>query len=214
MPVTRAPVTVASTTTTTLPPGPRAPVVSRVAVHAPVVFITIDDGYTRDPRVLALVKLLHLPITAFVIRGPALAGLAYWRALQAAGARIEDHTITHPHLQQLDLADQEHEICGPLDEFATWFGTRPTLFRPPYGDYDEATRYAAATCGIHAVVLWRATLSDGKLAAQGGRLQPGDIILMHWRPTLYDDLVHLLALLRAQHLGVGQLEGALAAAGD
>lgn len=66
-----------------------------------MVFITIDDGYTRDPSVISLVRLLHLSITAFLIRGPALAGRAYCQALQAAGATIEDHTITHPNLRRV-----------------------------------------------------------------------------------------------------------------
>ncbi len=199
-------------TTTTLPPGPLAPVIDHLKTTAPVVFITIDDGYTRDPRIITLVHSLHLPITAFVIRGPALAGRPYWQALQAAGATIEDHTITHPNLRHLSLADQQHEICSPLDDYAKWFGHRPVLIRPPYGDYDAATRWATASCGLRTVVLWRATMTDGHLAIQGGHFRPGDIILLHWRPSLYDDLTHLVLLLQAQHLTVGRLETSITAA--
>jgi len=133
----------APSTTTTLPPGPLAPVIDHVKTTARVVFITIDDGYTRDPRIITLVHSLHLPITAFVIRGPALAGRPYWRALQAAGATIEDHTITHPNLRLRNLAEQQHEICSPIDDYAKWFGDRPTLIRPPYGDYDSRCSEAA-----------------------------------------------------------------------
>jgi peptidoglycan/xylan/chitin deacetylase (PgdA/CDA1 family) len=204
--------TAAPTTTTTLPPGPLAPVVSHVKTTAPVVFITIDDGYTRDPRVIGLVQFLHIPITAFVTRTPAGAGRAFWQALQAAGASIEDHTITHPNLRRLTLTDQEHEVCGLLDDYSRLFGKRPTLFRPPYGDYNAATRWVTASCGLRAVVLWRATMLDGHLAIQGGRFRPGDIILLHWRPTLYDDLVHLLTLLNAQHFTIGRLDTSLTAA--
>lgn len=199
-------------TTTTLPPGPLAPVIDHVKTTASVVFITIDDGYTRDPRVITLVDSLHLPITAFVIRGPALAGRPYWPALQAAGATIEDHTITHPNLRLRSLAAQQHEICSPLDDYAKWFGHRPTLVRPPYGDYDAATRWTTASCGLRAVVLWRATMTDGHLAIQGGHFRPGDIILLHWRPTLYDDLSRLVLLLQAQHFTVGRLETSITAA--
>ncbi len=200
------------TTTTTLPPGPLAPVVGQVKTTAPVVFITIDDGFTRDPRVIGLVRFLHLPITAFLVRTPAIAGRAYWQQLQAAGATIEDHTITHPNLRHLDLHGQVHEVCGVLDEYTKLFGTRPTLFRPPYGDYDGATRWAAASCGLRAVVLWRATMLDGHLAIQGGHFRSGDIILLHWRPTLYDDLIRLVSLLQAQHFTIGRLETSLTAA--
>lgn len=182
---------------------------SQVKTTAPAVFVTVDDGYTRDPRVIDLVKFLHLPITAFVIRTPAFAGRAYWLALQAAGATIEDHTITHPNLRHLTLAEQQHEICGLLDDYTRLFGKRPTLFRPPYGDYNGVTRWATASCGLRAVVLWKATMQDGKLAIQGGHFRPGDIILLHWRPTLYDDLVHLVAMLQAQHFTIGRLETSL-----
>jgi peptidoglycan/xylan/chitin deacetylase (PgdA/CDA1 family) len=187
-------------------------VISQLKTTAPVVFITIDDGYSRDPRVITLVRLLHLPITAFVIRGPALAGRPFWQALQAAGATIEDHTVTHPNLRHLTLADQQHEICSPLDDYATWFGHRPTLVRPPYGDYNPATRWVTASCGLRAVVLWRATMTDGHLAIQGGHFRPGEIILLHWRPSLYDDLSHLVLLLQAQHFTVGRLETSITAA--
>jgi peptidoglycan/xylan/chitin deacetylase (PgdA/CDA1 family) len=195
-----------------LPPGPLAPVISQVKTTAPVVFITIDDGYTRDPRVIELVKFLHLPITAFLVRTPASAGRPYWQSLQAAGATIQDHTITHPNLRRLTLADQRHEICPILDDYAKWFGNRPTLFRPPYGDYNAATRWATASCGLRAVVLWRATMLDGRLVIQGGHFRPGDIILLHWRPTLYDDLVHLVEFVRAQHFTIGRLETSITAA--
>jgi hypothetical protein len=53
---------------------------------------------------------------------------------------------------------------------------------------------------------------DGHLAIQGGHFRPGDIILLHWRPTLYDDLVHLLTLLNAQHFTIGRLDTSLTAA--
>jgi peptidoglycan/xylan/chitin deacetylase (PgdA/CDA1 family) len=184
-------------------------VVDHVKTTAPVVFITIDDGFTRDPRVIDLVRYLHLPVTAFVVRTPAFAGRAYWNALQAAGATIEDHTITHPNLRHLTLAEQQREVCGLLDDYTKLFGKRPTLFRPPYGDYDAETRWVTASCGLRAVVLWRATMLDGKVAIQGGHLRPGDIILLHWRPSLYDDLVHLIAYLQAKHFAIGHLETAL-----
>ena len=44
-------------------------------------------------------------------------------------------------------------------------------------------------CGIRAVVTWRATMNDGRLDVQGGGpLQHGDIMLMHFRPDLRQNL--------------------------
>jgi peptidoglycan/xylan/chitin deacetylase (PgdA/CDA1 family) len=204
--------TVPRSTTTTIPAGPLAPVVFRVHTRARVVFVTIDDGTVRDPRVLLLEERMHLPLSLFIVAGPATVGRAYWQQMHAAGATIEEHTLTHPFLTRLPFANQQHEICGDLDQYALWFGARPVLFRPPYGDYDAASRRAANSCGLRAVMLWTATMQAGRFDVVGHRLEPGDIILLHFTHTLYSDLLIVLARIHAAGFQVGRLETSLTAA--
>ena len=189
--------------------GPLAPVFNRIATAQPVVFITIDDGWVRDNRVIDLVRSNQLPVTVFLLNSAARGDVGYFRALQAAGATIEDHTLTHPYLNRLPEPAQEREICGAAAQDAALFGARPTLVRPPYGAMNNATRVAAHHCGLRAVVQWDATMDGRQFVVRGGRLQPGDIVILHFRPTLFADLTALLDRIHQSGLTIGHLESYL-----
>ena len=60
-------------------------------------------------------------------------------------------------------------------------GKRPTLFRPPYGNYNRDTLLVARSCGITAVPLWAAEAFPDHMEWRDGALHPGDIILTHFR---------------------------------
>jgi peptidoglycan/xylan/chitin deacetylase (PgdA/CDA1 family) len=206
-----------STTTTTatpLPPTPVAipggsvaPVISRVQTPNPVVFFTIDDGMVRDPAVIDFLRERHIPVTMFPIPAYVREDPAYFQAIHALGASVQDHTITHADLRKLETAGQQREICGPLHDYATRFGARPWLFRPPFGYMSPSVPAVARGCGIRAVVTWRATMNDGRLDVQGGGpLQPGDIILMHFRRDLRENLEVALNAAQAAGLRPAPLE--------
>jgi peptidoglycan/xylan/chitin deacetylase (PgdA/CDA1 family) len=189
-----------------LPGGPLAPVISRVATTQPVVFLTIDDGWVRDPQVISFIRDRQLPVTVFLLSAAGRQDPGYFRALQAAGATIEDHTLTHPRLPTLGLAAQEHQICGAADDDARTYGARPSLMRPPYGLENRVTQAAAAACRMKAVVEWSAVVDGGRLTALGGHLQPGYILILHFRPTLLTDLETAVNAIQAAGLTVGRLE--------
>jgi peptidoglycan/xylan/chitin deacetylase (PgdA/CDA1 family) len=209
-----------TTTTTTLPPTPVpiqggavAPVISRVPTPNPVVFFTIDDGMVRDPAVLDYLREQHIPVTMFLLPNFLREDPAYFQSIHALGASVQGHTISHGDLRKLTAGQQQREICGDLNEFAQQFGARPWLFRPPGGFYGPSVPGVARGCGIRAVVMWRATMNDGRLDVQGGGpLQAGDIILMHFRPDLRQNLEVALDAARAAGLQPAALEQYLTAA--
>ncbi|MCX5385097.1 polysaccharide deacetylase family protein [Streptomyces sp. NBC_00083] len=183
-------------------------VVDRVPVRAKVVFLTYDDGPLTDPAFPRMVRDLRLPVALFLAgdearadagsgtgahadqgaaaasasdagtTAAALAARARVDALRALGAGIYSHTLGHPDLRTLGYARQRAEICGQQDRLAARYGTRPRLFRPPYGSYDARTVRAAKECGVRALVLARVTMTaDGLRYAEGARmLRPGDIV--------------------------------------
>ena len=203
-----------TTTATTLPPTPVpiqggavAPVISRVPTPNPVVFFTIDDGMVRDPAVTDFLRSQHIPVTMFLLPNFLHEDPAYFDAIHALGASVQDHTISHGDVRRLGSGQQQREICGVLDEYGLRFGARPWLFRPPGGFYNQSTQVIARRCGIRAVVMWRATMNDGRLDVQGGgTLQAGDIILMHFRPDLRQNLDVALNAARAAGLQPAALE--------
>jgi peptidoglycan/xylan/chitin deacetylase (PgdA/CDA1 family) len=199
--------TAPATTSTTAVPRPRARAVYRVTTNDPVVFVTIDDGFTRDPKVIDFVRTQHWPVSAFIIGSVARQAPSYFRDLRAAGATIEDHTDDHPELPKLPADAQRAEICGPHQAYGSLVGATPTLLRPPYGDFDDTTRRATAECGMATIVLWNATMQDGDLHIVGRQtFRPGDIVLLHFRPTLLRDLQTLASMFAAAHLRVARLE--------
>jgi peptidoglycan/xylan/chitin deacetylase (PgdA/CDA1 family) len=172
-----------------------------------VVFVTIDDGFFRDPRVIAFIAAHRWPVSAFVIDRVAQTAPAWVKALLGAGATLEDHTYSHPQLPTVSYAEQQAQICRPTIDYPRLFAVHPMLFRPPYGSYDDATRRAATACGFGTVIEWTATLFNGVLKIAFRRpVRAGDIILMHFVHSLYHDLQLLAAILAHGNLHVGRLE--------
>ncbi len=219
LPALASPTTEASTTLVTavpvatppprdVPTGRVPETLTRVPTTDPVVFLTIDDGAVRDPAVVDQIRQAGVPVSLFLVESEARAGVAYFRELVAAGATVQNHTLSHPDLRTLSFDAQIEELCGATAIARILFGAAPTLFRPPFGFFDATTRQAAARCGFSTMVLWEATVNDGVLRIQGGRdrLMPGDIILMHFRPDLSENLSVVFDALAAAGLGVGRLE--------
>jgi peptidoglycan/xylan/chitin deacetylase (PgdA/CDA1 family) len=174
--------------------GGKAPIVRRIDTTKPYVFITIDDGAVQDPHALQLIKDSGAWPTLFLNNQYVHGHENYFRRLQDQDHLvIGNHTVNHPDLITLSYAAQKKEICDDSDAFAKAFGQRPTLFRPPFGDFNADTQRAAADCGLKAVILWTASVNDGVVQFQGGnKLKPGDIVLMHFRKTFVEDYTAFL----------------------
>ncbi|MGW6141983.1 polysaccharide deacetylase family protein [Streptomyces sp. NPDC055140] len=193
--------------------GPRTyalpPVVDHVRTKDRVVFLTFDDGVDRDPHFPDMVRDLRLPVSVFLTDRVAGPGHDHFGRLRTLGAGVQNQTLNHHFLPSLPYAEQRAEICGQQDRLKNRFGTRPRLLRPPFGEYDQNTLRAAATCGVDVVVLWRASVgSDDLRHGDGGRLRPGDIVRAQFRDG--DDprgaTTRLLRRIEAQGFTVGRLE--------
>ncbi|WP_188316923.1 glycosyl hydrolase family 18 protein [Solihabitans fulvus] len=191
------------------PPGPPRqplpPVVSQVPTTDPVVFVTIDDGWTTPADGQRLLLDQQAKPTMFVLPDAVANNPGYFTTLEAAGAVAEDHTVSHRDLTTLPEAEQQKEICGARDRNATTFGETPSLLRPPYGSYNTDTQRAAAACGMHAIVNWDAVVADGKISYYNGSLKAGDIILLHFTANLATDVQVALDAAKAAGLHPAQL---------
>jgi len=164
-------------------------------------YITIDDGWFPSEPVLRLIRARHVPVTAFLISSAAARHLGYWRSFQAAGGLIEDHTISHPDLSNLSLAAATAQWAGAARALHAWFGTTPTLGRPPYGAVTRKVLDTAHLAGLRKVVMWSAEMAGGRLSTYDHRpLRAGEIVILHWVPGLYHNLSRLLHIAAARGL--------------
>uniref|UniRef100_UPI0030F3F67A polysaccharide deacetylase family protein n=1 Tax=Streptomyces sp. GSL17-111 TaxID=3121596 RepID=UPI0030F3F67A len=190
------------------------PVLVRVPTDDKVVFLTIDDGWHKDPRFTRMLRELDIPYSAFLSDYVAKDDYDYFRRMHRDGAAVQNHTLHHKEMPKLSYERQRREICDMQEVLKKEIGVTPRLFRPPYGAYNRDTLRAAATCGIEAVPLWAEEAWAKKF--DWGRadrtFHPGDIILTHfrgpdeWGGTMNDMLRRTLKTATDQGFALARLE--------
>ncbi|MFF3008036.1 polysaccharide deacetylase family protein [Kitasatospora sp. NPDC057940] len=192
----------------------RPPVVYRVPTDEKVVFLTVDDGSEKDPEFSRMADELGIPLSTYVSDYLARENYGYFRDLHAQGVEINNHTINHRNLKVLGYDAQRDEICRQQDQLEQQIGVRPRLFRPPYGEYNDDTLRAAASCGVQAVPLWNEEAFPDHMEWRydDRRLHPGDIILTHfrgvdlWKASMPDLLRKVVNDVTAQGFALGRLD--------
>ena len=192
-------------------------VFSNVPMTDKVVFITVDDGLVKDPRYIQMVKDFQIPITVELANLFISDDYAYFEKLYETGyVSIQNHTVDHPlDMPGLPASQQLYEIAGQQEILHKEYGVTPYIFRPPGGNYDETTIQMAGQAGLKGVMLWKETMqiTDMEYQTAAHRLNPGDIILSHFRgPAQLDgeSMIHMMIRLyrhiQDQGFTVGDLE--------
>lgn len=107
------------------------------------------------------------------------------RALAENGNEIMNHSSTHSHFSQLSHSDIIADITACNEKISELTGVTPTLFRCPYGEYDDHVINAVNSMGMTAV-QWDVDSLDWKGISAAeiqkrvlSKVQPGSIILFH-----------------------------------
>ncbi|MFF9621980.1 polysaccharide deacetylase family protein [Streptomyces griseosporeus] len=190
------------------------PVFTTIPTKKKIVFLTIDDGAEKDPAFLRMMRDLKIPYTAFLSNYLIKDDYAYFRKMQDAGVVLNNHTLHHPYLPGLSYAEQKREICGMQDVIEKRYGKRPTVFRPPYGNYNQDTLRAAKACGIRYAPLWdeEVFVDHWEYREWDQDLHPGDIVLSHfrgrddWKGTMPDMIRRFLKQVTDKGYAVARLE--------
>lgn len=107
------------------------------------------------------------------------------RALHEAGHEVCNHSDTHPHMPQLSTDGQMAELQACNEKIASVTGITPTLFRPPYGDYDNTTLTSVENCSMYAVqwdvdsLDWKNPTVEQMVERVTTKVQNGSIVLFH-----------------------------------
>ena len=106
-------------------------------------------------------------------------------ALHRAGHEVMNHSNHHDHFNSLSAEAITADVSAAADRIEAVTGVRPTLFRCPYGEYDDHVIAALESMGITAV-QWDVDSLDWKdydaktiFTRVTGRVQPGSIVLFH-----------------------------------
>ena len=108
------------------------------------------------------------------------------KQLSDAGHQVHNHSNTHPHMPSISGVQKTDELNSCNQKIAAVTGKTPTLFRAPYGDYDNATIEAAESLGMY-VVQWDVDSLDWKDNATPdsickrvtSKVKNGSIVLFH-----------------------------------
>lgn len=116
-----------------------------------IVYLTFDDGPNQEStlQILEILRKEQIKATFFVTGLAVSAYPELLKRIASEGHEIANHTWDHQRLSYLSLTGQRREIerCSSAIWHVT--GTRPLLFRPPYGNFNQLT----LKLGI-PVVLW------------------------------------------------------------
>jgi peptidoglycan/xylan/chitin deacetylase (PgdA/CDA1 family) len=126
---------------------PAAPHVMHVSTVAPVdctkvacFGLTFDDGPdgTVTPQILDILKRHNVRATFFVLGSHIAGHEELLRRIHSEGHEIGNHSWSHASFTKIPLEQVESEVQGTQAAVAAAGVPAPQLFRPPYGDMNDA----------------------------------------------------------------------------
>lgn len=159
------------------------------------VAITIDDGPTKDTgKLLKVLRDCDTKVTFFFL------GQNVEKYHQSVTEAVYDkhavgyHSDVHPQMAKMTYEDQEKEFNSGLKKLEKWSKQQVTLFRPPYGSYNNDTKLITEDHHM-SMVLWNedpkdwdsnnaATITKNVLSL----VKSGSVIVMHDHPSTIEAL--------------------------
>ncbi len=107
------------------------------------------------------------------------------KALSDNGNEVMNHSSNHAHFSQLTAEQIRSDITACNEKVAAVTGTAPTLFRCPYGEYDDHVIQTIRELGMEPI-QWDVDSLDWKGISAAEitqrvlqRVKPGSIVLFH-----------------------------------
>lgn len=172
-----------------------------------VISVTFDASWGGDKTIAILdlldeydAKATFFLVGIWVDKYPELV-----KEISARGHEIGNHSDSHPYMTKISESKMRQELDGCSDKIETLTGKRPTLFRPPYGDYNNKVVTVSRDEGYECVqwsidsLDWKNRGVDDLVKRATTNVQPGDIILFHNDSQyIVDALPRILAYYKEQ----------------
>ncbi|MBO4694218.1 MAG: polysaccharide deacetylase family protein [Clostridia bacterium] len=150
--------------------------------------ISFDAAWGNDDthKLVEILKEYNVPATFFVVGAWVDKYPESVKELSDAGHHIQNHSNTHPYMTQMSPQKMTDELTSCNEKIKEITGTAPTLFRPPYGDYDNTVIETVETLKMHTI-QWSVDSLDWKDNATAdsiyqrvtSRVTNGSIVLFH-----------------------------------
>lgn len=101
------------------------------------------------------------------------------------GHDVGNHSNTHPHMSQMSTAEMTGEIQSCNEKIKALTGNTTTLFRAPYGDYNNDVVKSVNGCNMYCVqwdvdsLDWKDPTPEQITQNICSKIKNGSIILMH-----------------------------------
>ncbi len=160
-----------------------------VQTDEPKIALTFDAAWgNEDTReIMEILKKHNVKVTFFMTGGWVDAYPDDVKYILSEGHDLGNHSENHKNMSQLSDAEKKTELMTVHDKVKALTGYDMFLFRPPYGDYDNAVIKTARECGYYAIqwdvdsLDWKDYGVDAiiKTVTQHKHLGNGSIILCH-----------------------------------
>ncbi len=109
----------------------------------------------------------------------------YVKKISEFGHEIGTHSSTHPYMSKLENTAIEKELSSSIKAIEDITGKKVTLFRAPYGDYDDLLLTTASQMGLYTIqwdvdsLDWK-NLSASQIESRvTSKVKNGSIVLFH-----------------------------------
>lgn len=160
-----------------------------VETKEPKIALTFDAAWGNEDtqKILEILKKHDVHVTFFMTGGWVESYPDDVKAILAAGHDLGNHSENHKNMSQLSDAEKKEELMKVHDKVRTLTGYEMFLFRPPYGDYDNAVVNVAKDCEYYTIqwdvdsLDWKDYGVDSiiKTVTEHKHLGNGSIILCH-----------------------------------
>lgn len=124
------------------------------------------------------------------------------QALADAGMEIGNHSDDHPHMAKLSEKQIRDEISACNEKIGALTGTAPTLFRCPYGEYNDEVISTINEMKMYPIqwnvdsLDWKGISADEIYKRVTENVVPGSIVLFHnaaeHTPEALEDIIEYL----------------------
>lgn len=162
--------------------------------------ISFDAAWGADftPDLLSILKKYDVKTTFFLV--------GFWvdkypemvKQIDSEGHEIGNHSSKHPHMSQLSKEQITAELKKTSDKIEAITNKKVTLFRPPFGDYNNRLIETSRELGLQ-VIQWDVDSLDYKdygtdaiVKRVLSKVKNGSIVLFHNNATYTKDALPII----------------------